>query len=40
MLALTPEDLTAVMRAGLVKSNRTVAMIVNPPADGETKGGR
>jgi predicted Zn-dependent peptidase len=40
VLALTPEDLATVMRAGLVKSNRTVASIVNPPADGETKGGR
>ncbi len=37
---LTPEDLTAVMRKGLVKSNRTVASIVNPPQGGESKGGR
>jgi predicted Zn-dependent peptidase len=37
---LTPDDLTAVMREGLVKSNRTVATIVNPPAGGESKGGR
>ena len=38
--ALTPEAVTAVMKAGLVKSNRTVASIVNPPADGDSKGGR
>jgi len=28
------------MRDGIVKSNRTVATIVNPPAGGESKGGR
>jgi len=38
--ALTPGDLVRVMRAGLVKSNRTVASIVNPPADADGKGGR
>jgi predicted Zn-dependent peptidase len=40
VLSLTPEDLAAVMRKVLIKSNRTVAMIVNPPAAGENKGGR
>lgn len=38
--ALAPADLAAVMRAGLVKSNRTVASIVNPPAVADGKGGR
>ncbi len=39
--ALTPQDLIAVMKQALVKSNRTVAMIVNPSQDGEAaKGGR
>lgn len=33
--ALTPGDLQAVMHAGLVKRNRTVASIVNPPADAQ-----
>ncbi len=38
--AVTPEDLAAVMRKGLVKSNRTVATLVNPPAADDAKGGR
>lgn len=37
---LTPDDLIAVMKEGLVKSNRTVGMIVNPPAVADAKGGR
>jgi predicted Zn-dependent peptidase len=40
VLSLQPEDLAAVMRKGLVKSNRTVALIVNPPAAGSNAGGR
>ena len=34
------EDLTAVMRESLVRSNRTVAMIQNPPAPAAREGGR
>jgi predicted Zn-dependent peptidase len=37
---LRPEDLTAVMRESLVKSNRTVALITNPPAAAASQGGR
>ncbi len=38
--ALTVADLTEAMRRSLVKSNRTVAMIVNPPAQAANEGGR
>lgn len=38
--SLTTADLAAVMRKGMVKSNRTVATIVNPPAADDAKGGR
>ena len=37
--SLRPEDLTAVMRMSLVKSNRTVAMMKNPAAAAATEGG-
>jgi len=37
--SLRPEDLTAVMHTALVKSNRTVAMIKNPPAAAANEGG-
>ena len=37
--SLRPEDLTAVMRTSLVKSNRTVAMMKNPAAAAATEGG-
>lgn len=38
--ALTVDDVTAAMRRSLVKSNRTVGMIVNPPAQAANEGGR
>ena len=38
--ALTVADLTEAMRRSLVKRNRTVAMIVNPPAQAANEGGR
>ncbi len=37
--ALTVEDLTAVMREMLVKSNRTVGIMKNPPATAANEGG-
>ena len=37
--SLRPEDLTAVMQSSLVRSNRTVAFIKNPPATAANEGG-
>ena len=38
--ALTPADLTAALKAVYSKSNRTVAMLKNPPATAANEGGR
>jgi len=38
--ALTVADLVAAMKASLVRSNRTVGMIVNPPKQASNEGGR
>lgn len=38
--SLTVDDLMAAMRSALVKKNRTVAMIVNPPPQAANEGGR
>ncbi len=38
--ALTVDDVVTAMKASLVKSNRTVAMIVNPPKQASNEGGR
>lgn len=38
--SLTPADLTAALKAIYSKSNRTVAMIKNPPATAANEGGR
>ncbi len=38
--ALTVDDVMAAMRRSLIKSNRTVAMIVNPPPQASNEGGR
>ncbi len=38
--SLTPADLTAALKAVYSKSNRTVAMIKNPPATAANEGGR
>jgi predicted Zn-dependent peptidase len=38
--AITVADVTEAMRRSLVKSNRTVGMIVNPPAQAANEGGR
>jgi predicted Zn-dependent peptidase len=38
--ALRPADLAAAMRTALVRSNRTVALIQNPPAAAANEGGR
>ncbi len=38
--ALTPQDLTNALKSVVVKNNRTVAMIKNPPAASANEGGR
>ena len=38
--ALTVDDLMAAMKRSLVKSNRTVGLIVNPPKQASNEGGR
>jgi len=37
--SLRPEDMTTVMKSSLVRSNRTVAFIKNPPATAANEGG-
>lgn len=38
--ALTPQDLTNALKSVVMKNNRTVAMIKNPPASSANEGGR
>ena len=40
MQALTVADLMAALKRSLVKSNRTVGMIVNPTKQASNEGGR
>ena len=40
VMALTPQDLTAALAGAIRRSNRTVAMLQNPPAAAAAQGGR
>ena len=40
MQALQVDDLLGAMKRSLVKSNRTVGLIVNPPKQASNEGGR